>query len=329
MKRIHTVRTFWLSLVCLIVCLWLPATGARHCMAQTKTQASQPSWADLKADLTFFMANDMGRNGYYEQKPIARLMGEMAAQLKPKCVLAVGDVHHFNGVASVNDPLWMTNYELIYSHPELMIDWFPVLGNHEYRGNTQAVIDYAQVSRRWMMPSRYYTKVFSKNGVSVRVVWIDTTPLIQRYRTSDTYPDARKQDADAQLRWLDATLRQAHEDWVVVVGHHPIYAYTEKNEVERHDMQQQVLPVLHRYHNVDVYACGHIHNFQHLRMPADSIDYVVNSAAALAREPKAILGTVFCSGAEGFSVLSASKRQLRLSMVDKEGHVIHTVTRSK
>ena len=23
-----------------------------------------------------------------------------------------------------------------------MIDWFPILGNHEYRGNTQAVLDY-------------------------------------------------------------------------------------------------------------------------------------------------------------------------------------------
>ena len=53
----------------------------------------------------------------------------------------------------MNDPLWMTNYELIYSHPELMIDWFPLLGNHEYRGNTQAVLDYSNISRRWTMPA--------------------------------------------------------------------------------------------------------------------------------------------------------------------------------
>ena len=34
---------------------------------------------------------------------------------------------------------------LTSSHPELMIDWFPILGNHEYRGNTQAVLDYTNV----------------------------------------------------------------------------------------------------------------------------------------------------------------------------------------
>jgi len=29
----------------------------------------------------------------------------------------------------------------------------------EYQGNTQAVIDYSDISRRWVMPDRYYTKV--------------------------------------------------------------------------------------------------------------------------------------------------------------------------
>ena len=93
--------------------------------AQTPEQ-----WATLKKDISFFLANDLGRNGYYDQKPIAELMGVMAEEIGPECVLAAGDVHHFDGVQSVNDPLWMTNYELIYSHPELMIDWLPILVIH-------------------------------------------------------------------------------------------------------------------------------------------------------------------------------------------------------
>ena len=40
-------------------------------------------------------------------------MGQMAEEVGPEFVLATGDVHHFEGVRSVNDPLWMTNYELI------------------------------------------------------------------------------------------------------------------------------------------------------------------------------------------------------------------------
>lgn len=293
--------------------------------AQTPEQ-----WEKLKGDINLYLANDLGRNGYYDQKPIAELMGRMGETIGPKCVIAAGDIHHFNGVASVNDPLWTTNYEQIYSHPELMIDWFPVLGNHEYRGNTQAVLDYGQISRRWMMPSRYYTKVFNKKGLSLRVVFIDTTPLISRYRKEyATYPDAKKQNDVAQLQWLDETLRNAHEDWVIVVGHHPIYAETSKPQEERDDMQKNVLPLLHKYNNVALYACGHIHNFQHIRKSNDKIDYVVNSSASLARKVNPIDGTQFCSSEPGFSVISATSSQLNLYMIDKEGKVLYTVTHRK
>ena len=277
----------------------------------------------------FYVANDLGRNGYYDQKPIAELMGTMAEEIGPEFVLATGDIHHFEGVRSVSDPLWMTNYELIYSHPELMIDWFPVLGNHEYRGNTQAVMDYSNVSRRWTMPSRYYTKVFKEEGTSVRIVWVDTAPLIDKYREeSDTYPDACKQDMNKQLAWIDSVLTASKEDWVIVAGHHPVYAETPKDESERSNLQERLDPILRR-HKVDLYICGHIHNFQHIRRPNSSIDYVVNSAGSLSRKVKSIEGTVVCSGEPGFSVCSVSKQEFNLYLVDKTGTILHTVTRKK
>ena len=290
-------------------------------------------WKALKGDVNLFIANDLGRNGYYDQKPIAELMGNMAEEIWPEAVIAAGDVHHFDGVASVNDPLLLTNYELIYAHPELMISWYPVLGNHEYRGNTQAVLDYAKVSRRWQMEGRYYSKVFvdEKKGVSVRMVLIDTTPLIDKYR-QDTgqYPDACKQDVEEQLRWLDATLQSAQEDWVVVVGHHPIYAETKKEIAEQEAMQQRVLPILHRYQKkVAMYVCGHIHNFQYITRPSDPIAYVVNSAGALSRKVKATEGTQFCSPATGFAVLSATKQELCLHMIDKEGKALYSVKQTR
>ena len=55
-------------------------------------------WKGLEKQLNFYMANDLGRNGYYDQKPIAELMGEMADVIGPECVFAAGDVHHFEGV---------------------------------------------------------------------------------------------------------------------------------------------------------------------------------------------------------------------------------------
>lgn len=293
-------------------------------------KANAAEWQKLKGEITLYMTNDMGRNGYYDQKPIAELMGEMAGTVDPECVLAVGDIHHFNGVTSTQDPLWLTNYEYVYSHPDLMLDWFPVCGNHEYRGNTQAFMDYGKVSRRWMMSAKYYTKVFDHKGTTIRVIFLDTTPLIDSYRkNSEIYPDACKQDAQAQLSWLDETLKNAKEDWVIVVGHHPIYAYTTKKENERLDMQKRLLPILHKYNNVAIYACGHIHNFQHIQKKGDNIDYVVNSSSSLARPVKPTDGTVFCSSADGFSVISADKKQLRMSMIDKDGKVIHTIEKVK
>lgn len=284
---------------------------------------------ELEDSFNFIIATDLGRNGRYDQKPIAELMGETAKAVDAEFIISSGDTHHYIGVESVSDPLWMTNFELIYSHPELQLEWYPLLGNHEYRGNTQAVIDYSKISRRWCMPDRYYTQVYQlKNGESLRIVYIDTPPLIDKYRNeSDKYPDAVKQDMDKQLAWLDAILKASTEKWKVVVGHHPIYAETPKDDSERADMQKRVDPILKKY-NVDMYICGHLHTFQHLKMKDSKIDYVVNSSGSLSRSPKAIEGTVFCSGETGFSVFSATDKEIVLYMVNNKGEIIHEVKRS-
>lgn len=308
------IRNFTLFLL-LTVAIFAPAQSVDYSIFDNK--------------FNFYIANDLGRNGYYDQKPIAEQMGVMGEEIGPEFVVAPGDVHHFEGVRSVSDPLWMTNFELIYSHPELMIDWFPTLGNHEYRGNTQAVLDYSHVSRRWTMPARYYTKSFADEGVTLRILWLDTAPLIDKYRNdSTTYPDACRQDRNRQLAWADSMLNAATEDWVIVVGHHPIYAETPKDNSERTDLQTRLDPVL-RKHKVDMYICGHIHNFQHIRVPGSEIDYIVNSSGSLSRKVKPIEGTRFCSPEPGFSVCSAGKKELTLRMIDKKGNILYTVSRKK
>lgn len=309
-----------LTFLCLLLC-----TAALAAVAQDAA-----SWAKLEKNVNFYIANDLGRNGYYDQKPIAELMGRMAETVGIECVVAAGDVHHFEGVRSTSDPLWMTNYELIYSHPELMLPWHPILGNHEYRGNTQAVLDYAGISARWEMPARYYTFTVEDNDVTVRVVMLDTTPLIDKYREDTVgYPDACRQEVEPQLSWLDRVLTDAREDWVIVVGHHPIFAQTEKSEKERLDMQRRVDTVLRRHDNVAMYVCGHLHTFQHIRRQGTDIDYVVNSSASLSREVSPIEGTQFCSGATGFSLVAADKDRLCLYMLDKDGKVLHTVSKTR
>lgn len=298
-------------------------------LATVWNASAQRVATELKGDVKLMIGNDLGRNGYYEQKPIAAVIGKVAEALGPDAFLALGDIHHYLGVQSVSDPLWTTNYELIYSHPELQVEWCPILGNHEYRGNTQAVIDYSGISRRWEMPSRYYTRIFDHDGTRVKVVFIDTTPIIDKYHSNTVeYPDANRQNVEAQLQWLDNELRRDDNvNWTIVAGHHPVYAQTPKQSSEREDMQKKVDPILKK-HKVDMYICGHIHNFQHIRK--DGIDYVVNTSGSLSRpDVTAVDGTVFSSGLPGFSVITATATTLTLSMVDSAGNVIHQVTRTK
>ena len=143
--------------------------------------------------------------------------------------------------------------------------------------------------------------------------------------------DALMQTFEALRQYFDAdcvVLAYAKEDWVIVAGHHPIYAYTPKEESERLDMQKRVDTIL-RKHKVDMYICGHIHNFQHIRVPGSDIDYVVNSSGSLARKVEPIEGTKFCSPEPGFSVCSIDKKELNLRMIDKKGNILYTVTRKK
>lgn len=291
---------------------------------------NRAEWNDLKNDITLLVASDLGRNGWYDQQPIAATMGELAEAVEPEAVLALGDVFHYEGVRSTSDPLWKSNYENIYRHPELLVEWLPVCGNHEYRGSTQAVVDYSRISRRWAMPAKYYARTFEEKGTTLKVILLDTTPLIDKYRNDPAkYPDAAGEDAEAQLAWLERELAGAAEDWIVVAGHHPIFAGTDKSASERTDMQARVDRILRR-HRVDLYVCGHIHNFQHIRAKGSAIDYVVNSSASLSRpkvEPAE--GALFVSGRSGFSVLGVSAKRLTLSLIDAEGHILHTVTREK
>ncbi len=342
METKHKTASRWAGMLIISTLLLfssaLLSNARRGEFGSDTTEVKGKSIKSLKADLTFIQANDLGRNGYYLQKPIAELMGEVADVIGPEAILAAGDVHHFMGVQSTTDPLWLTNFETIYSHPELMIPWYPVLGNHEYIGNTEAVINYSQVSRRWQMEGRYYYKLFTGKSTRVHILFIDTTPLISRYREeSNKYADVLKVDPQQELKWIEEQLsairgsidkkseNEQIKDWIIVVGHHPVYAQTSKSISEQEDLQKSVAPLLRKY-GVDIYTCGHIHNFQHFREKESNVEYVVNSAASLSREKvKKIPGALFVSGEAGFIVISADLKSLTLSMINSKGEIIYTI----
>ena len=63
--------------------------------------SSLTAWAQNeipKGDINLIVASDLGRNGYYDQKKVAATMGDVAEQIGPDAVLALGDTHHYEGV---------------------------------------------------------------------------------------------------------------------------------------------------------------------------------------------------------------------------------------
>ncbi|MBN2416912.1 metallophosphoesterase [bacterium] len=286
--------------------------------------------AELDGHFTFLMGSDFGRNGYYDQGAVAEMMGEVADITGIEFVAALGDVHHFWGVASVNDPLWLTNFEWVYKHPALMLPWYPVLGNHEYRGNTQAVLDYGTVSRRWMMEGRYYSQTWSvTDDTDILLVYIDTAPLIDRYRNDYVvHGDAPMQSMQTELDWIDRTLAASDAKWKMVMGHHPVYAGTTKSESERLNLQERLQPLLDK-HNVDVSIGGHIHNFQHIRAAGSGVDYFVNTSASQTREVVHLKGEQFSSDDSGFTLCTVKDNELIITFVNKEGKIIYQYSRKK
>jgi len=273
--------------------------------------------------VTFLVASDMGRRGESEQQNIANLMTRHAEMTKVDFIAVAGDPIHDDGVASVEDEEWQLKFENVYAAESLQkIPWYVVSGNHEYMGNVQAILDYSNVSERWNAPARYFSVEYSVGRKqSAQLVFIDTSPLIDGYREGN-YFDAGEQSIERQLYWLDSTLVASKSRWKIVIGHHPIYADTDKIESERLDMQQRVGKIIEN-RKADFYISGHIHNFQHIKPEGKKVNYIVNSSASSSRRVNPTEGTLFCNADPGYSAFTVSPKNVRFSFVNHTGTTVY------
>ncbi len=103
--------------------------------------------------------------------------------------------------------------KIFIPHIHLQTDWYVVLGNHDYRGDPQAEMDYQMVDRKWNMPASYYSKIFfidddTTQGVHVCISRHDSIfdlnyipEIISSCTGTRTLP--------AQRIWLEKTLSDA------------------------------------------------------------------------------------------------------------------------
>lgn len=275
----------------------------------------------------FFVISDWGWNGYNFQQEVADEMGLMGESIGPKFIVSCGDNFQIQGVASVQDPLWMKNFENVYTNLSLQVDWFPVFGNHDYKGNTQAEIDYSNISRRWRMESHYYTFARKINdSISARFIFLDTPPLIDEYHNKPGYPDALKQDSAKQMLWLKDVLANSKEQWKLVFGHHPIYSAS-KTHGNTPEMIRKVKPLLEKY-NAQFYICGHDHDFQYLKEKNGKVSYIVTGTGGEPRPAATNELSVISKSVPGFSLISFTGDSIRVNFVDSKGNLVDYMQRS-
>lgn len=306
------------SLLLLAFTAFVLVGGSDAAHAQARRPASSALTVTEDA-LHVLVIGDWGRQGQEGQREVAAALGQAARKLDPEFIISTGDNFYPNGVASVDDPNWQQSFEQIYTAHPLWIDWYVVLGNHDYRGNPQAEIDYSNRSRRWRMPARYYT-VTKPVGEDAQAefFFLDTSPFIEDYRKEPEKYAVGDQDPAAQLAWLERALAASTARWKVVVGHHHIYSGGKRTTLP--ELERALVPLMTKY-GVQAYVNGHEHDLQVIRPAGSPITYFVSGAGSEHRPTGTREGTLFALSTGGFMAFSFTPSELLVQAVDDRGAV--------
>jgi tartrate-resistant acid phosphatase type 5 len=300
----------------------VPAARAQH--AATPSAPEKSALSITKGSLSFLVVGDWGRYGEPSQRAVAAQMAHAAERLDAKFFISTGDNFYPNGVASVDDPQWQQSFEQVYTDYALHNDWYVVLGNHDYRGNPQAEIDYTQRSRRWHMPARYYTVTKSLgDSTTAQFFFIDTSPFIVEYQKQPEQYDIAGQNTQDQLRWLEDELAKSKAKWKIVVGHHHIYSGGKRPTQK--ELEQTIVPLMERY-GAQVYLCGHEHDLQIIRHAGGRTTYLVSGTGSEYRPTGKTDGTLFSLSANGFLAFSLTPDSLLTQVIDDSGEVRYTTS---
>lgn len=305
------------------VALLTAIVGLKSAFAQPKLKVDHDA-------LNFLVMGDWGRNGADHQKHVAEQMGKSAETLGVDFIISTGDNFYPSGVISEFDPLWKYSFEDIYTAFSLQWDWYPVLGNHDYKSNPEAQVAYTKISRRWKMPARYYEKRFAINGDTtnqVLIAFIDTNPLIREFYSNAEYgPNVQSQDTTAQKKWLDKVLSNPSPNikWKIVVGHHPMYTGSDKrrNSYDTRATRGSLKTTLEKY-KVHAYIAGHDHSLQHI-VPTGTTHHFVSGAASEATQVGKLPESKFAASQYGFMVFSVTRDKMLVQVIEYTGAVLYS-----
>jgi hypothetical protein len=227
----------------------LPATILAAAIVVAAVSGQSSPLPNQPGSLKFAAIGDNG-TGEQPEYEIGRQMAAVHATFPFDLVIMLGD----NMYGSQTPKDFVNKFERPYA-PLLAagVRFQACLGNHDRPEN----VSYPLYN---MDGQLYYS--YARNNV--RFVALDSTQM-------DT----------KQLQWVEATLRDAREDWKICYFHHPLYsdAATHGPSV---DLRVLLEPIFIRY-GVNVAFSGHDHVYERIK-PQEGISYFVSGSAGQLRK---------------------------------------------
>lgn len=261
------------------------AVASWSAAAAPRSEATRPP-----DSVSFAVIGDMG-TGAQPQYEVARQMLKTHASHPFEFVLMLGD----NMYGSQRPRDFVDKFEIPYGpFLRMGIPFYAALGNHDEPDNRS----YPKFN---MNGQRFYSLVRGP----ARFFFLDTNFL----------------DAP-QLQWFESTLRDAVEEWKIVVFHHPIYS-----DGDRHGSNVSVRvalePLLIRY-GVDVVFSGHEHIYERLKPQKGIVYFVVGSSGQLRKggvTPTAATAASFADD-QAFLIASLDGPDLTFQAISRTGAVV-------
>ena len=240
--------------------------------------------------LSFAVIGDMG-TGKAPQYDIARQMLKRHGTTPFEMVVMVGD--NMYGGQGPRD--FSSKFEIPYGPLLRMgVPFYAALGNHDDPENRH----YPQFN---MNGQRFYSVVKGP----ARFFFFDTNFMEPR-----------------QVKWIDTALAESHEDWKIVVFHHPIYS-----DGERHGsnvaLRVVLEPMLVR-HGVDVAFTGHEHVYERIKEQKGIPHFVVGSSGQLRKggvTPSAMTAASFADD-NAFLVATIDGTAMSFQAISRTGAIV-------
>jgi len=303
-----------------------------------------------KDSLTFITMGDWG--DVFDDTRQRQVSDQMAAYIPTIPVdflVSVGDNFYEMGVDSDHDPQWKLSYLDIYNATAFSLPWWVIAGNHDWYNTVgpQAQVDYYlhKKDNRWNFPALWYTNTWPVGNQTLQIVFYDAESLcetctiknIEEARSKgelkpevlaayNTHKDRLAVLGATQWEWLNTTLATSTADWLIVVGHFPVFSGGEHGD--QAELIERLKPLLDQY-NVDAYLCGHDHNLQHLQ--SESVNYFLSGGGSklgtYEKTDEAVWGVV----QDGFfsHTISAATNTMATAVIDLNGAVIYQYTQQK